>query len=234
MTQKNIEKTYALIKDMHKRYLENEGVKLLKLKDKNGYTRAALVLVYLAQGYPDTKTVTKEELTKFISKRCGTNDVRQTRHLAAQNGWYIESGTRGDADSELKDGEYKLKTLEKSYPGFNAQKRKSYLTDDDGEEIKKDYGNRCVCCGSKEGEFHLLWKNTVTELQKGHMDPSKPLEKGNVIPQCSKCNQPDLNYWVYNKNGRVIKIANPAVVTKSSDKVQREIYEILKKKFEKS
>lgn len=108
------------------------------------------------------------------------------------------------------------------------------LTEDEWEYIKKQYGNRCACCGSKEGEKHLLWPNTITKLQKGHMDPSKPLEKGNVIPQCSKCNQPDLNYWVYDKKGRVVKIANPAVVTKSSDDVQREIYEILKKKFEKT
>ncbi|MDE5593456.1 MAG: hypothetical protein K2I75_05940 [Clostridiales bacterium] len=234
MTKKQIEETYAFIKKMHEQYLAREGVKLPKLNDKNGYTRAALVLVYLAQGYPNTKTVTKDELTKFIDKRCGTNDVQQARHLAAQSGWYVESGKRGDADSGLKDGEYKLKTLEKAYPGFKAQKRKSSLTDDDWEAIKKDYGNRCACCGSKEGENHLLWKNTVTVLQKGHMDPSKPLERGNVIPQCSKCNQPDLNYWVYNSKGRVIKIANPAVVTKSSDSVQREIYEILKKKFDKS
>ena len=64
------------------------------------------------------------------------------------------------------------------------------------------------------------------------MGPSNPLQKGNVIPQCSKCNQPDLNNWVYDKKGRVIKIANPNVVKNSSVQVQREIYEILKKKFE--
>ena len=65
------------------------------------------------------------------------------------------------------------------------------------------------------------------------MDPSKPLKKGNIIPQCSKCNQPDKNYWVYDKKGRVVKIANPVVVKNSSEDVQKQIYEILKQKFEK-
>lgn len=105
------------------------------------------------------------------------------------------------------------------------------LTEDEWKELKEHYGYRCACCGSKEGEKHLLWPNTITELQKGHMDPSQPLQKGNIIPQCSKCNQADLDNWVYDKKGCVIKIANPKVVNRSSKQVQQEIYEILKKKI---
>lgn len=232
MTKKEIEKTYKLIKAYHEKYLKTHGVHLPNLKRGDTYTKDALVLVYLAKDYPKTTKVTKAELTKFLKRYGGSIDVQQARHLAAQEGWYVLSGKRGDADSELKTGEYRLKTLEEPYPGFNAEKRKSTLTENEWEELKKNYGYRCACCGSKEGEKHLLWTNTITELQKGHMDPSKPLKKGNVIPQCSKCNQPDLNNWVYDKKGRVIKIANPNVVKNSSEQVQREIYEILKKRYE--
>ena len=232
MTKKEIEKIYKLVKEYHEKYLKSHGVRLPNLKRDGSYTKDALVLVYLAKGYPETAIVTKAELTKFLKRYGGSIDVQQARHLAAQKGWYILSGKRGDADSGLKNGEYKLNTLEEPYPGFNAEKRTTDLTEDEWKNIKNRYGYRCACCGSKEGEKHLLWPNTITELQKGHMDPSKPLQKGNVIPQCSKCNQPDLNNWVYDKKGRVIKIANPNVVKNSSVQVQREIYEILKKKFE--
>ena len=42
------------------------------------------------------------------------------------------------------------------------------------------------------------------------MDPSKPLEPGNIIPQCEKCNRADRNYWIYDEKGRVVGIANGA------------------------
>lgn len=233
MTTQQINDTYEFIKQMHERHLAQHGVKLPNLFWDETYTKDALVLIYLAQGYPNTKVVTKEELTEFLSAYGGSIDVQQARHLAAQKGWYILSGKRGDADSDLKPGEYKLKTLEEAYPGFTAEKRESFLSNDEWTDIKKRYGFRCACCGSKEGEKHLLWPSTITALQKGHMDPTKPLTKENTIPQCSKCNQPDQNNWIYDKKGRVVKIANPAVVEKSTVKVQKAIYEILKRKFEK-
>ncbi len=39
------------------------------------------------------------------------------------------------------------------------------------------------------------------------MNPSKPLEEGNIIPQCQICNRPDRNKWIFDKTGRVIAIA---------------------------
>ena len=233
MKKSDIKKIYDIVKGYHTKHLAQHGVKLPELMKGESFTKAALVLVYLAQDYPNTKVVTKEELTKFLKRYGGSIDVQQARHLAAQNGFYILSGKRGDIDEQLKNGEYKLKTLESPYPRFSPKKRDTDLTEDEWTELKKAYGNRCACCGSEEGKPHLYWPATITEIQKGHMNPLKPLSKGNVIPQCSKCNQPDLNYWVYDDKGRVIKIANPDVVKKSSIEVQKQIYEILKKKFDK-
>ncbi len=234
MTANQIEKTYNKIREYWKKYLEKHGVTLPSLKRGDAYTKDALVLVYLAQGYPKTKTVTKTELTNFLKKHFDdVNDVQQARHLAAQKGFYILSGTRGDIEEGLSAGEYKLKTLEDIYPGFTKERRESDLDGDEWDEIKKAYDYRCACCGSKEGERHLLWKSTITVLQKGHMDPTKPLTKENTIPQCSKCNQADRNNWIYDKKGRVVKVANSAIVLKSAESVQREMYEILKGKFEK-
>jgi len=60
------------------------------------------------------------------------------------------------------------------------------------------------------------------------------LEEGNIIPQCEKCNRADRNYWIYDKKGRVVAIANEKVIDKCSKEIQLKIYERLKKKFEKT
>ncbi len=39
------------------------------------------------------------------------------------------------------------------------------------------------------------------------MNPARPLEEGNIIPQCQICNRPDRNRWVFDKTGRVIAVA---------------------------
>lgn len=159
-------------------------------------------------------------------------DVQQARHLGAQKGWFILSGTRKDSASEkIKPGEYKLNSLECCYPGFTAERRTKIVDDNYWENLKKQYDYRCACCGSEEGKPHRYWKNTITVLQKGHKDPSKPLEPGNIIPQCDKCNRPDLNYWIYDDKGRVVAIANAKVIDHSSKSVQKAVYKRLYRKF---
>ncbi len=233
MNDSKINEVYQYITEMHNKYLKKYGVVLPNLKKKGKYTKDALTLVYLAQGYPDTKVISKKELTEFIQKFYpDVLDVQQARHLGAQKGWFILSGTRKDNSSEsIKPGEYKLESLEKCYPGFTAERRIEVAGDDYWEELKKKYGYRCACCGSKEGEPHRYWKNTITVLQKGHKDPHKPLEPGNIIPQCEKCNRPDRNYWVYDDKGRVIALSNEKVIDQSSLDVQKAVYCRLYNKF---
>jgi hypothetical protein len=79
MKPKEIEKIYEMIKGYFEKYLQKEGVQLPKLYNKGKFSKEALVLVYLAQHYPNTKVVTKQELTEFIKKflsqhnRCSTS-----------------------------------------------------------------------------------------------------------------------------------------------------------------
>jgi len=235
LTDEEIENEYLKIEKLWERNLKVEGVTLPKLKRGNSFTKDALVLVYLHKNLG--KVVNKTELTKFVKRYYpSTNDVQQARHLAAQKGWYILSGTRGDFEARnynMKSGDYLLVSLEKVYPNFTNQRRNCNLDGEEGwEELKKQYNYRCATCGSKEGESNLHYPSTVTVLQKGHMDPGKPLELGNIIPQCEKCNRPDRNYFVYNAKGRVTKISDPKFVLKSTDKVQKQMLEILKRKFE--
>lgn len=66
-----------------KKYLKDLQVKPMKLKDSKGnYTKDALVLIYLAKDYPNTKVVSKAELTNFVRKfYSDTIDTQQARHL---------------------------------------------------------------------------------------------------------------------------------------------------------
>ena len=124
--------------------------------------------------------------------------------------------------------EYQLVSLEKPYPAFNEHRIEQT---EDWEEIKSQYGYRCATCGSKEGEHHFHWPNTITKLQKAHMDPTKPLIEGNIIPQCEKCNRADRNNWAYDERGRVVKLVNPIVIKKSDKEVRFKVYKILYEEF---
>lgn len=229
LTIKHIRDSYKKLEKFYKNYLKKHGVTLPSLKQKNKYTKDVLVLVYLSQFYPNTKTVSKEELTHFIRRYYpNTNDVQQARHLSAQKGWSILSGGRDNIRHSLKRGEYKLDTLTKPYYGFKDSRRGNVS---DWNALKKKYSNRCATCGSKEGQPHFHWPSTKTKLQKSHKDPSKKINDRNAIPQCQKCNQADRNRWVYDSKGRVVKVANPKVLKSCSVKVQKEVYHILYNKF---
>ncbi|MCR5650899.1 MAG: hypothetical protein K6F86_06945 [Lachnospiraceae bacterium] len=234
LDKNKIEEIYDLINKYHSNYLKPLGVKLPNLKNNKGlYTKDALALIYLAQGYPNTGIVSKSELTNFIKLYYpDTNDVQQARHLAAQKGWFILSGTRNDNSSAgIPAGSYKLISLEKAYDGFNAERRVEDFTGDFWEDLKKRYDYRCACCGSEEGKPHRYWKNIIVTLQKGHKNPAKPLTEDNTIPQCESCNRPDRNYWIYDDKGRVIRIANEKVIDSCDADIQKKIYKRLYEKY---
>lgn len=225
---------YAELSNYYEKYLEEFGVILPKLKFKGQYTKNALILIYLYANF--RKRVSKTELTDFLSKYgLESNDVQQARHLGQQAGWYIISGQRPDIECEeygVRLGEYSLISYTKHYPNFTNLKRKSELGEDEWEILKKRYNYRCATCGSKEGESNLHYPNKITQLQKGHMDPSKPLSFDNVIPQCESCNRQDKNNFVYNVKGRVIKIHNPQFILRSNKEIKKHMLEILKNDLE--
>ncbi|MBU2542494.1 hypothetical protein KJ785_02970 [Patescibacteria group bacterium] len=231
LNKKSIESIYKTIIEYHKKYLEKFGVKLPKLyNSKKQFVKDALVLVYLAYDYPKTRRVSKEELTKFIrSYYPNVNDVQQARHLGAQFGWWIVAGGRDNIVLKVKRGFYQLYTLQEPYPNFKKGHRISNTGN--WKKIKEKYNYRCATCGSQEGKPHFHWSATKTVLEKSHMDPNKPLVAGNIIPQCQKCNRGDRNRWVYDENGRVIKLADGNFVKNFDKEVKKVIYRVLFKEF---
>ncbi len=238
MSDKEIIEIYTMLQFYHDKYLIKHGVILPNLKQGGNYTKDALVLVRLAKGYPDTETLSKRELTDFMGLYFDDIvDVQQARHLSAQKGWCIQSGTRGE---NIPKGCYKLVSLEIPSPSFISDRR-SGVSADNFDSLKKAYDNRCATCGSEEGKPHLYRKGTIVQLQQGHIDPSKDLVPGNIIPQCQVCNRADRNRWVYDKTGRVEEVADTydgkRVVIKfiknTSDLVRRELLELLKSLMKK-
>lgn len=221
MTEKEIEKIYAMVSRLHSEYLQQSGVRLPSLQHTNGkFTVDALTLVYLAQGYPNTRWVSKSELTQFVRRfHPNTNDVQSARHLGMQSGFFIVSTRRGNYLPEdnppprERSTFYLLRTLEEPHPAFVAQRRS--VADTDFERIKQRYDYRCATCGSKEGEANLRYKRVRTQLQRAHRNPKLPLEADNIIPQCQLCNRADRNYWVYDKRGRVVGVASVRPIQKS-------------------
>ncbi len=61
-------------------------------------------------------------------------------------------------------------SLDEIYPGF-VLNRKTNLWSTDFERIKELYDYRCVTCGSKEWEENLLYKWSITKLEKWHKNP---------------------------------------------------------------
>jgi len=222
LSDEEVRKIYEDISTYHKEHLAKAGVKLPQLEKGGGFTKDALVLVYLAQGYPNTQWVTKDELTEFVRLYYpSTNDVQSGRHLGLQSGFYIVSSRRGNFLPEDKPppqgSAYLLVTLEAPHPAFVPERRSS----DAGsgfEAVKQKYDYRCATCGSKEGEMNLRYKNQRTQLQQAHRNPKLPLEGDNIIPQCQFCNRADRNYWVYDERGRVVGVAAVKPITRSIEK----------------
>lgn len=229
-----IEQYYAELKEYHEKYLKQYGVKMPRLRNRGEFAKGALILIYLYANFK--KPVSKKELTEFMEKYGGSNDVQQARHFGQQQGWYIITGTRGDIECDeynVHPGEYALISVKEHYPNFTFLKRTDNLSGDDWESIKKQYNNRCATCGSIEGKPNIHYPNVTTQLQKGHKNPNKPLEYGNIIPQCDQCNRQDRNNFVYNNKGRVIKIANPRFVLRSDKATKKAMYDLLKRELEK-
>ena len=164
--QFKLHELYSELSKNHEKYLKKHGVKFARLKNKDKYTKDALVLIYLYDHFK--QPVSKEDLTNFLAEYGErSNDVQQARHLAQQKGWYIISGTRGDLQCKeynVKPGEYSLISVTEYYPNFTDLKRTDNLSENEWESLKEKYDNRCATCGSKEGEYNFHYPNIITKI----------------------------------------------------------------------
>lgn len=176
-------------------------------RGRGGYTVGALMLVFFATRVG--RIATKDELVAYLRKhRCRTHDP-QPRHMGMQLGlnFLVAGCWHPKLQRVLRRGEYCLLDLVRTHPsratGINHRARGG-LGAGEFDSLKSAYGNRCACCGSAEGQPHLKNALLVTSLERGHLDPRRPLTCHNCIPICRMCNMVYKDHAVLSRRGFVV------------------------------
>lgn len=173
----------------------------------------------------------EEDMRKYYEKLTGINTWRQPRHLGTQFGWnHFIGGETLPNGYKLKNGEFCLWDVNNCKAGYNPDRRlKDPITNEEFEELKKRHNYCCANCGDREGTFSHNCPSKIVKLQKGHMDPNKPLTIHNCIPQCQCCNQGSINDWKYRKDGSIYTVNRPEVVMRNKDvEFRKALYKMLK------
>jgi hypothetical protein len=224
LSTEEIDQWYKLLEKEHEEYLAKYGVKFPLYN-----TNKALWLIFLRKYLG--KAVHKDTISSFVSTvipKAGKD--QQVRHLAA-DGWYVLN--RGDKLPDKKEtvpsGYHVLVSIESPKPTylFKSLKRAGRVAARDFYELKAVYDFRCATCGSQEGKPHFIEPDKRTTLQKGHMNPSKPLEVENMIPQCQVCNGVYGDDYIFDDKGRAIAIASLGPVLRAEKPVQAQVREVL-------
>lgn len=200
MTWKNLETLWDQYEQVFETNFKESGVKKVKKPDfiNKKISQQTFALLFLM--YNQERIISKKLLTDAYELISGkeSNDFQAARHLGRM-GYDIsnkDSGING----------YRLNSLSPRKIFF-LNREGNEITEEVWEDKKKEYNFRCPCCGSLEGEMMLKPDaNGITKLEKGHMDPRKPLTWDNCIPQCQYCNGISLDGKIFDKNGNVIEI----------------------------
>jgi len=180
------------------------------------------------------RAVHKDDISEMIAKctRKPASD-QQVRHLKTQSGWYILN--RGDSylDNGVAlynpNGCHVLITTKIPFPKSILQRRTA-INKGVWKEILQQYDHTCASCGTKVGEYHRYDPAYKVEtLERGHMNPNKPLARGNIIPQCRWCNRTARGDFVFDAQGRPRAVASVRPVACADAEVRKEIGEWMRK-----
>ena len=184
------------------------------------------------------KLVHKDLVSAFVRKYLPKAALdQQVRHLGTQYFWNVlnKGASIPDEDETVPSAYNYLVSIDQPNPMLLLEeiKRRGRIAAMDFSELKIIYGNKCATCGIQEGSLDARMNDTKVVLHKGHMDPSKPLELYNVIPQCEYCNRTYGNDFIFDEYGRVTAIYNPSVILRSPKSVRDEVYAILQEEKRK-
>jgi len=221
-------------------------------EESGAVTKNALVLIILYLAFKNYALRGSREASPWVSKKILDNliggDSQQARHLPRNYGFKIISSKKYKIYQANPSGVdlppppslprrehwYTLADLRLGNP---SPHRKLGVTEEEFEKIKKTYNYRCATCGAEEGKLHYnpYYDREIVQLQKGHMNPLKELEPGNIIPQCQFCNRAYRNWLVFDRNGRTIGVADWVFVIRSlkegylSGEIPPDFWEIIRK-----
>jgi hypothetical protein len=141
-------------------------------------------LLHLYGHFPNW--IHKDDLTALVRVDYpGSGDLQEARHLT-DLGWDILSSntrfSRGRVDKTGPKDSYRLGGVEHANPVWLTKakvKRLGCLAAQSWNELLIAFEERgCAVCGCKQKHY-----------DKGHLDPTKPPELGNIVPMCVECNQ---------------------------------------------
>jgi len=221
VTQSQLREAFDAVAKDYEAHLKPGGIKLPAEPTAKWHQLAVLKHF---QG----EAVHKDDISMLIAKRTGKPaSDQQVRHLKTQEGWYVLN--RGDvyvddgAEIYNPDGCHVLITTTRPHPN-SAPGRRSAVEKGEWDKILKEYGHRCASCGTKLGEYHRFDSSFKVEtLERGHMDPNKPLDAGNIIPQCRWCNRTARGDFVFDLQGRPRAVASVRPVSRADRKVIEKI-----------
>ena len=221
MGEYDLRAAFADIKSDWHAFLQDCGIALPKKNSSKWYQLAVLKHF---QG----QAVHKDDISALIAKTLNKPATdQQVRHLKTQGGWYVLN--RGDSHRESgvelhnPGGCHVLITTETPLPKSTLQRRQA-VRKGDWENILQEYDYQCASCGTKVGEYHRFDSAyKVDVLERGHMNPNKPLTAGNVIPQCRWCNRSARGDFVFDSQGRPSAVASVRPVARADNEVREDI-----------
>ena len=220
---------YEEIVRIHKNHLAQYNVSMPTRTSNKGLQ---LIFLYKYKEF----LVHRDSISEYVHKENPkAMKDQQTRHLAAA-GWYIllrNEVIPGTGGKKVESGYHYFYDIQTPKPTFMREKLKRLgrMAAGSFEELIITYNNKCATCGAENGKKHPQFTEKIVSLQQGHMDPKKPLDLKNTIPQCQMCNQIYLNNFVFDENGYIKSIHNPDFIKRSDEAVRRKIYQMLKLEF---
>ena len=210
------------VRDIHQRFLLKHGVKIPNTDQYSTHSKS----IWLSVLHHYFGQFVNKNLISDICKRDypELGHDQQVRHLK-RDGWNLSSEGRGN---------HKLDPYRPSPEWINEQVRRTgRLTASSFQDIKTLYGHCCATCGAREGQPDPRYGSEEVALEQAHQDPNEHSnDPDNILPQCQFCNKAYKNDFVFDNKGRVKAVASTKAVRSASKKVQREILDWLKMKFE--
>ncbi len=161
--------------------------------------------------------------TQKIRKVAGISEyARRIRELRDEEGFQIKSHVDR---ADLKPGEYILETVEQKPVISRA------ISPQLRNEILERNGFTCQLCGAGPGDIDPFNPNRKVRLHIDHIIPISQAgtdDKDNLRVLCSVCNQGRSNVQIPSETALNII----AKIRKLQKSAQKEIYEMLKRKFE--
>jgi len=250
VTPSQLRDAFAALAADYKAHLKADGIKLPA--ERTAKWRQLAVLKHF-QG----EAVHKDDVSMLIAKLTGKPaSDQQVRHLKTQGGWYVlnrgdvyvdgeteanyhvngDGLNRGDVyvDGETEthnpDGCHVLITTTRAHPNATLGRRAA-VEKGEWEKILEEYDHRCASCGTRIGEYHRFDSSFKVEtLERGHMDTNKPLDAGNIIPQCRWCNRTARGDFVFDLQGRPRAVASVRPVSRADREVIAKIKKWLRDK----